>query len=116
MAATDRVPVADYRHPEATRKNNPPAKIAAEGHHLIRGGHVTPRDEARLLATEIQALRTKRGGDGGRDIGVGLGAGEVRRDLEAAGGGEPLAVDRGQHALGGAVKTDEEDTAMVTHE
>jgi adenine-specific DNA-methyltransferase len=25
-------PVADYRHPEATRKNNPPAKIAAEGH------------------------------------------------------------------------------------
>jgi hypothetical protein len=24
-------PVADYRHPEATRKNNPPAKIAAEG-------------------------------------------------------------------------------------
>ena len=26
------VPVADYRHPEATRKNNPPAKIAAEGY------------------------------------------------------------------------------------
>jgi adenine-specific DNA-methyltransferase len=25
-------PVADYRHPEATRKNNPPAKIAAEGY------------------------------------------------------------------------------------
>lgn len=25
-------PVADYRHPEATRKNNPPAKIAADGH------------------------------------------------------------------------------------
>ncbi len=25
-------PVVDYRHPEATRKNNPPAKIAAEGH------------------------------------------------------------------------------------
>lgn len=25
-------PVADYRHSEATRKNNPPAKIAAEGH------------------------------------------------------------------------------------
>ncbi len=25
-------PVTDYRHPEATRKNNPPAKIAAEGH------------------------------------------------------------------------------------
>ncbi|MGH9618339.1 MAG: site-specific DNA-methyltransferase, partial [Bryobacteraceae bacterium] len=25
-------PVADYRHPEATRKNNPPAKIAGEGH------------------------------------------------------------------------------------
>jgi len=25
-------PVADYRHPEAKRKNNPPAKIAAEGH------------------------------------------------------------------------------------
>ena len=24
--------VSDYRHPEATRKNNPPAKIAAEGH------------------------------------------------------------------------------------
>ncbi len=24
--------VTDYRHPEATRKNNPPAKIAAEGH------------------------------------------------------------------------------------
>src|SRR2546426_10444219 len=24
--------VADYRFPEATRKNNPPAKIAAEGH------------------------------------------------------------------------------------
>ena len=23
--------VSDYRHPEATRKNNPPAKIAAEG-------------------------------------------------------------------------------------
>ena len=26
------VPLADYRHPEATRKNHPPAKIAAEGH------------------------------------------------------------------------------------
>ena len=25
-------PVADYRHLDATRKNNPPAKIAAEGH------------------------------------------------------------------------------------
>ena len=24
--------VSDYRFPEATRKNNPPAKIAAEGH------------------------------------------------------------------------------------
>src|SRR3954465_6929720 len=24
--------VTDYRFPEATRKNNPPAKIAAEGH------------------------------------------------------------------------------------
>jgi hypothetical protein len=24
--------VSDYRHPEATRKNNPPAKIAAEGY------------------------------------------------------------------------------------
>src|SRR5436190_19837013 len=24
--------VTDYRYPEATRKNNPPAKIAAEGH------------------------------------------------------------------------------------
>jgi adenine-specific DNA-methyltransferase len=29
---TPATPVADYRHPEATRKNNPPAKIAAEGH------------------------------------------------------------------------------------
>ena len=26
------IPVADYRHAEATRKNNPPAKIAAEGY------------------------------------------------------------------------------------
>ncbi|HYM07744.1 MAG TPA: hypothetical protein VEU11_14410 [Terriglobales bacterium] len=24
--------MTDYRFPEATRKNNPPAKIAAEGH------------------------------------------------------------------------------------
>lgn len=24
--------VSDYRHPDARRKNNPPAKIAAEGH------------------------------------------------------------------------------------
>jgi hypothetical protein len=28
----DQESIADYRHPEATRKNNPPTKIAAEGY------------------------------------------------------------------------------------
>ena len=31
VAGSIRDPIADYRHPEATRKNNPP-KIAAEGY------------------------------------------------------------------------------------
>src|ERR1700693_144501 len=45
--------VTDYRLPEATRKNNPPAKIAAEGHVPLipkavysfkRGGHQGAQD------------------------------------------------------------------------
>jgi adenine-specific DNA-methyltransferase len=60
--------VSDYRHPEATRKNNPPAKIAAEGfvpvipkaEHLysprrppeLRFDHTGRADELLARATE----------------------------------------------------------------
>jgi hypothetical protein len=50
--------VSDYRFPEATRKNNPPAKIAAEGfvplipkaeYCIVRGARRNSRNNGRLM-------------------------------------------------------------------
>jgi hypothetical protein len=51
--------VTDYRFPKATRKNNPPANIAAEGHvPLVPKAEYTFSPRRQLLASLLDNGRT----------------------------------------------------------
>ena len=65
--------VSDYRFPEATRKNNPPAKIAAEG---LRSAH----PEGRVLVQSGPPAGTRLGLSQLRRVNHALYAPEQRRD------------------------------------
>src|SRR5664280_886314 len=77
--------VSDYRFPEATRKNNPPAKIAAEG---LRSAH----PEGRVLVQSAAPAGTQVRSDGPR-----------RRVARVAGEGHAAEVDRGRSVGAGRV-------------
>ena len=92
------------------------AEIAAKGHDVVRPGHVLARHAAGLFPAEVHAVGAKGGGDLGGDVGIGLRAREVGGHAEPARGGQPLAVGGGEHALGRAVKTHEQDAGMIAHD
>jgi len=79
------------------------AQVATEGHDARGARGVLPGHPAGPLAAQVEPLRPEGGDDPRGDLGIGLGAGGIGNEVEAALGREPPKVGRGQDALGRAV-------------